>query len=276
MLLVISLLSKIGDPHSVFKNSAAWVSIPCTYVDGSPDQLLTCDYMLGLLLSLCTLGSFGEVVRRHERDAILQHPAAWDPVYRAELEASRAFSGRNGRSYSPVSVCSRVPPRAPLFTNPFADVHSVFSIADASRTSSTRRPRAPRTHSISSSSRELINPRQLNRSPSQTSSASGTSSISLASSVGSVLLPPEPLFRRSAPESIHPSPTSGHFPALGSFSSAYSDTSESEIHNPAHPSAAPPFLEPSTDAFGGGSTTSLLPRHSWHSQNPFEDGQSPS
>lgn len=65
--------------------------------------------------------SFGRVVRRHEREAILQHPTAWDPIYRAELEASRAFNrGRRGRTFSPVSVASRRPRRKyPL--DPFED-----------------------------------------------------------------------------------------------------------------------------------------------------------
>ncbi|KAJ3554697.1 hypothetical protein NM688_g2969 [Phlebia brevispora] len=64
------------------------------------------------VVSLFTMHSFSRVVRRHEHEAILQHPTAWDPVYRAELEASRAFNGgRRGRMYSPVSVASRRPKR---------------------------------------------------------------------------------------------------------------------------------------------------------------------
>lgn len=68
--------------------------------------------------------SFGRVVRRHEREAILQHPSAWDPVYRAELEASHAFArGRSRRAYSPISVVSRVPRRAHTIADPFEDLH---------------------------------------------------------------------------------------------------------------------------------------------------------
>ncbi len=66
--------------------------------------------------------SFDRVVRRHEKEAILQHPSAWDPLYRAELEASRAFQrGQHaGRAYSPISVVSRRVPRgAPK--DPFED-----------------------------------------------------------------------------------------------------------------------------------------------------------
>ena len=51
--------------------------------------------------------SFRRVVRRHEREAILKHPAAWDHLYRAQVEASRAFkNGPRARraAYSPISV----------------------------------------------------------------------------------------------------------------------------------------------------------------------------
>ncbi|KZT30370.1 hypothetical protein NEOLEDRAFT_1173810 [Neolentinus lepideus HHB14362 ss-1] len=37
-----------------------------------------------LVMSLLVVHSFSRVVRRHEREALLQHPAAWDPMYRAE------------------------------------------------------------------------------------------------------------------------------------------------------------------------------------------------
>lgn len=37
-----------------------------------------------LIISFLVIHSFGRVVRRHEREALLQHPSAWDPMYRAE------------------------------------------------------------------------------------------------------------------------------------------------------------------------------------------------
>ena len=66
--------------------------------------------------------SFGRVVRRHDREAILQNPTAWDPIYRAELEAARAFrKGRlSRRAYSPVSISSRRP-RYTTASDPFED-----------------------------------------------------------------------------------------------------------------------------------------------------------
>ena len=52
----------------------------------------------------------------------MQHPTAWDPVYRAELEASRAFNkGKNARrTYSPITVASRRPRRT-IQLDPFED-----------------------------------------------------------------------------------------------------------------------------------------------------------
>lgn len=66
-----------------------------------------------MILSILTVHSFDRVLRRHEREALLHHPSTWDPVYRAELEASRAFprDRRSRRAYSPVSVASRRPLR---------------------------------------------------------------------------------------------------------------------------------------------------------------------
>lgn len=45
----------------------------------------------GIVTAMLTMHSFDRVVRRHEQEAILQQPATWDPIYRAELEASRAL-----------------------------------------------------------------------------------------------------------------------------------------------------------------------------------------
>lgn len=75
----------------------------------------------GLFVSGFTMHSFSRVVRRHEREALLQHPAAWDPVYRAGLEASRAFrqSQHPRRPVSPISVASRSSRRRT--SDPFAD-----------------------------------------------------------------------------------------------------------------------------------------------------------
>ncbi|KAL4243540.1 hypothetical protein ABKN59_001109 [Abortiporus biennis] len=70
-----------------------------------PDGWIGVNWMI---VSFFTMQSFSRVVRRHDREAILQHPSAWDPIYRAELEASRAFhQGNSRRPLSPISVVSR-------------------------------------------------------------------------------------------------------------------------------------------------------------------------
>lgn len=67
--------------------------------------------------------SFRRVVRRHERETILQHPAAWDPLYRAQLEAARAFNNgsRSRRDYSPISFTSSRPTQRRPTSDPFED-----------------------------------------------------------------------------------------------------------------------------------------------------------
>lgn len=40
---------------------------------------------------MLTMHSFDRVVRRHEQEALLQHPSAWEPFCRAERQASRAL-----------------------------------------------------------------------------------------------------------------------------------------------------------------------------------------
>lgn len=91
-------------------------------------------------MSVFTMHSFGRVVRRHEREAILQHPSAWDPMYRAELEASRAFrQGNMRRPFSPISTISRRPLRRnnSEHENPFQDSPGNRSIAPSSTYSFT-------------------------------------------------------------------------------------------------------------------------------------------
>ncbi|KAI0348654.1 hypothetical protein BDW22DRAFT_112554 [Trametopsis cervina] len=202
--LVTGLLSILGMSTTTFMDSAGWVCVNW------------------LLLSIFSMGSFGRVVRRHERDALLQHPAAWDLMYRAELEASRAFaSGRTRRPYSPISVVSRTPHRAPTFSNPFSDAYSVPSQGGASRNSSTRhsqRPRAMRTPSLPRIPVPLRKTDSFSSTSSLLSPSSPTASVSTADSAMRRL--PQPLLyeTRGSP-TIHPSPTS-EFPSFGSFSSA--------------------------------------------------------
>jgi hypothetical protein len=59
--------------------------------------------LTGILLSVTTLCSFRRVVRRHDRDAFLQQPAAWDRVQRAERAIADLYHGdRSQRTRSPI------------------------------------------------------------------------------------------------------------------------------------------------------------------------------
>ncbi|CAL1696081.1 unnamed protein product [Somion occarium] len=112
---------------------------------------VTCNFLLGplgwlifnwVIVSAFTMNSFSRVVRRHEREAVLQHPSAWDPMYRAELEASRVFQqGLSRRTFSSVSVISRRPRRRDWSSSsgPYQDLHnhsSLYSPAVTERPSS--------------------------------------------------------------------------------------------------------------------------------------------
>ena len=76
--------------------------------------------------------SFGRVVRRHEREALLQHPSAWGPVYRADLQVSQALRSNQQphRALSPLGVRSFRPRAQSQSSDPFADF---VPVADVSR-----------------------------------------------------------------------------------------------------------------------------------------------
>ncbi|KAI0704932.1 hypothetical protein BC835DRAFT_1410268 [Cytidiella melzeri] len=211
--------------------------------------------MTWILLCIFTFGSFGEVVRRHERDAILQHPSAWDPMYRAELEASRAFAtGQSRRPYSPVSVLSRVTTRSPGSMNPFSDAYSMPSADHLSRASSKRTLRTPRRAHHPSSSKGT-NATQTSKRPASDASLKSASSLGLNGPfAGVILMPPEPLFRQSALETVHPSPLSDDYLTLGSLSSADSEDTAADTHSLQHLSAASTIVDVSSSDFGNVST----------------------
>lgn len=73
-------------------------------------------------MSAFTMQSFKRVIRRHDREAILQHPTAWDSVYRANQVARRATNrGYRARSNrSPANVAPRRQTR-PISDDPFED-----------------------------------------------------------------------------------------------------------------------------------------------------------
>lgn len=75
---------------------------------------------------MLTMHSFDRVVRRHEQEAILQHPSTWDPMYRAELEASRAL--RQDRARRVVSTVPPAPRRLGWSDVPSVRVRSTMSV----------------------------------------------------------------------------------------------------------------------------------------------------
>ncbi|KIP12582.1 hypothetical protein PHLGIDRAFT_262280 [Phlebiopsis gigantea 11061_1 CR5-6] len=107
--LLMAILMLICSPRKVLLPSVGW---------------LLCDW---LLLSIFTMHSFRRVLRRHERDAILQHPAAWDPLYRAELEVARILNKR--RVYSPVST---IAPDFTIQSRPPSDPFEDFILSTSS------------------------------------------------------------------------------------------------------------------------------------------------
>ncbi|EMD41768.1 hypothetical protein CERSUDRAFT_90344 [Gelatoporia subvermispora B] len=107
--MIVSAIMVIGVHKKIFLGSEGWVIL---------------DWVI---ISLLTMYSFGRVVRRHEQEAILQHPSAWDPIYRAELEAAKAFRLKSARrAWSPVSVVSQWHPRRRegSTSNPFGNTRA--------------------------------------------------------------------------------------------------------------------------------------------------------
>lgn len=59
-------------------------------------------------MSLLVIHNFGRVVARHEREAILQHPSAWDPMRKADRAINTTSRlGGPPRAWSPVSIPTR-------------------------------------------------------------------------------------------------------------------------------------------------------------------------
>ena len=58
--------------------------------------------LTGAILSLLVISSFGRVVERHEREAMMQNPSTWEPLYKVE----EATHGKVRRGISSASVAS--------------------------------------------------------------------------------------------------------------------------------------------------------------------------
>lgn len=99
--------------------------------------------------------SFSRVVRRHEREALLQHPDAWASLRRAELAVSRSLSPRR----NPVESFEDSRPvfasrRSSRVSDPFEDfrVNSAWSGTGSRSSISVVSEEAPRrtSHSVHS------------------------------------------------------------------------------------------------------------------------------
>lgn len=82
---------------------------------------------LGAILSLLVMNSFDHVVERSEREALVQHPSAWDPLYHVE----KATNGDVRRVLSSVSVASN--PRRNRSTVDLDDEQDAVVIAPDNR-----------------------------------------------------------------------------------------------------------------------------------------------
>ncbi|KZT74743.1 hypothetical protein DAEQUDRAFT_719917 [Daedalea quercina L-15889] len=67
-----------------------------------------------VIVSVFTMNSFSRVVRRHELESVLQHPAAWNRMLRTNADYSKVFYGPRLRRTRPSddSSPSRSPPRS--------------------------------------------------------------------------------------------------------------------------------------------------------------------
>lgn len=79
----------------------------------------------GIVTAMLTMHSFDRVVRRHEQEAILQQPATWDPIYRAELEASRAVRQDRARRANSTIPPTPTPRRLNWSDEPSVRIRSV-------------------------------------------------------------------------------------------------------------------------------------------------------
>lgn len=109
-----------------FKNGltvSGWIALNCK-LRSRPFNNAT--YMnAGSVISLLTIHSFGRVVRRHERDALLQHPATCDAIVRrGNAIASARLSNRSkSRTSSEFATSLRLRGEADddEMDNPFSD-----------------------------------------------------------------------------------------------------------------------------------------------------------
>lgn len=111
IFFIVGVFMLVGVSRNVLFGPTAWIMLNCERF--MFEHIPSTNGGTGFIVSALTMHSFSRVVRRHEREAILQHPSAWDPTYRAEQEVARTFQrGRHARrGLSPVSAASHWRPR---------------------------------------------------------------------------------------------------------------------------------------------------------------------
>ncbi|KAH9937563.1 uncharacterized protein B0H18DRAFT_1113380 [Fomitopsis serialis] len=120
--------------------------------DLGAEQWITLNW---IIISLFTMHSFSRVVRRHELESVLQHPAAWDRMLRTDGDYSEVFYGpgphrtrssRNSSSPSPARIQTNRPGEgvASFFPNHASSQDVPFSSYAVSpiTPSSSRKPSA--------------------------------------------------------------------------------------------------------------------------------------
>ncbi|CCM00912.1 uncharacterized protein FIBRA_02958 [Fibroporia radiculosa] len=79
MFLAIAIVMLVGVNKQVFLGSDGWIML---------------DWVI---ISLFTMHSFRRVVRRHELEAVLQHPSAWDRILHSDPDYTNVFFARRSR-----------------------------------------------------------------------------------------------------------------------------------------------------------------------------------
>ena len=138
-----------------------WIGLNCELISlsGYLTQQIKI-HGLGALAAMLTMHSFGRVVRRHEQEAILQHPSTWDMVYRAELEASKALRQDRARRANSTIPPTPTPRRLGWSGEPSVRIRSTASIVLPSRGPSPPPRRLPGGASASSARHDVdhLNP----------------------------------------------------------------------------------------------------------------------
>lgn len=83
--VIATIIALVGPLRHLPGTSSVYFSgTYCTLGQKNQVAFINLQILKGAILSLLVVHSFGRVVARHEREALLQHPSAWDPLYYVE------------------------------------------------------------------------------------------------------------------------------------------------------------------------------------------------